>query len=82
MVDHEESGFLYDPDREDEGIDAIRELLAHDGKRRFYARMARKRATESSWPAETKRLLQAYRKAITMHRTAGALGRLRRVLFA
>jgi glycosyltransferase involved in cell wall biosynthesis len=82
LVDHEESGFLYDPDHEDEGALAIRELLAHDGKRRFYARMARKRATESSWPSETKRLLQAYRKAIVIHRSAGTFGRLRRALFA
>lgn len=82
LVDHEESGFLYDPDREEEAVDAIRELLAHDGKRRFFARIARKRATESSWPAETKRLIQAYRKAIVMHRTVGAFGRLRRMLFA
>jgi len=82
LVAHEESGLLYDPEREEEAIASIRGLLEDDGRRLFLARMARKRAEESSWPAETRRLLQAYRTAIVLQRTQGMLGRLRRMVFA
>jgi len=82
LVHHEETGLLYDPDREVEAVDAVRELLQDEGKRRFLAHMARKHAEESSWPAETRRLLQAYRKAVVLQRTSGMFGRLRRMAFA
>jgi glycosyltransferase involved in cell wall biosynthesis len=82
MVDHEESGILYDPDREQDAIEAIRDLLAHPGKRRFLARMGRKRAEEASWLSETRRLLDAYRRALVVGRSASRLRRLRRMVFA
>ena len=82
MVDHEESGILYDPDREDEAVAAIQELLAHRGKRRFLARMGRKRAEESSWLSETRHLLDAYRRAGVIQRSGSRLRRLRRMVFA
>lgn len=82
MIDHEESGILYDPDREEDAVAAIRELLAHRGKRRFFARMGRKRAEESTWQAETRRLLDAYVRAGVIQRSGSRLRRLRRMVFA
>lgn len=82
LIDHEESGILYDPDHEDEAVSAIRELLAHRGKRRFLARMGRKRAEEATWLAETQRLLDSYRRAGVVQRSGSRLRRLRRMIFA
>lgn len=81
MVD-DETGVLFDPDAPDQAIAALRDLLAHEGKRRFLATAARKRAEESSWRSETKRLLQSYRKALVLARSGSTLIRLRRMVFA
>jgi glycosyltransferase involved in cell wall biosynthesis len=82
LVQHEETGILYDPDREEDAIAAVRELTLHEGKRRFLATMGRKFALESSWLAETRRLLDAYRRAIVVQRSGSTLRRLRRLAFA
>jgi glycosyltransferase involved in cell wall biosynthesis len=82
LVDHEETGLLYDPDDGRGMIEAIGDLLEHDGKRRFFARAARKRAEESSWRAETRRLVRAYSKAIVLQRSNRRFGRLGRIVAA
>lgn len=81
MID-DETGVLFDPDASDQAIVALRDLLAHEGKRRFLATAARKRAEESTWRSETKRLLQSYRKTLVLARTGSTLTRLRRMVFA
>lgn len=80
LVDHEESGVLYDPERADGAAEAVRDLLRSPEKCRFHARLARKRAEEQSWSAETARLLDHYRKAIVLHRNARRWARLGRML--
>ena len=63
-----ENGALYDPDQPCEAAGAIRRILEHEGERRFLARLARKTAEGASWAAETRRLLDAYRRAIVVAR--------------
>jgi glycosyltransferase involved in cell wall biosynthesis len=83
LVHHEESGILYHPDHPEHAADELRCLLAHDGQRRFYARMARKRAVESGWEAETRGLVDHYRKATVLARqTRGSLRRLAELIRA
>jgi glycosyltransferase involved in cell wall biosynthesis len=76
LVHHEEDGILYDPDRPEEAATALRELLAHRGRRAFLARNGRKRALECTWPAETRKLRRAYAKAIQLHRRRSLVARL------
>lgn len=81
LVRHEENGILFDPRRPDLAADEVRRLLASEGERRFYARAARKFACESSWRAETERLLDHYRRAMIVARqTRGGLRRLAELL--
>jgi glycosyltransferase involved in cell wall biosynthesis len=82
LVEHDETGLLYDPDREEQAVLAVKELLAHAGKRRHLARLARKRALASSWEAETARLLGQYRMAIVRQRMSRRAARVARMFFA
>jgi glycosyltransferase involved in cell wall biosynthesis len=82
LVDHDETGLLYDPDCEEEAVAAVQELVAHRGRRAFHARLARKKAEEGSWAAETENLLDQYRRTIARHRSRSRVARLRRMLFA
>lgn len=82
LVEHGETGLLYDPDREEEAVLAVKELLAHAGRRRDLARLARKQALASSWAAETDRLVRQYRKAIVRQRMSRRGARVARILFA
>jgi glycosyltransferase involved in cell wall biosynthesis len=76
LVRHEETGLLYHPDHPEHAVWELRNLLAHEGQRRFYGRLGRKEAERSSWPVETRRLVDAYRKAIVLARQSrGALRR-------
>jgi glycosyltransferase involved in cell wall biosynthesis len=68
LVAHGENGSLHHPDRPREAAREIRCLLRHDEQRRFCARLARKTAEDASWPAETRRLLDAYRRAVVLAR--------------
>lgn len=80
LVDHGESGYLYDPADTREAIDALRALLTRPSLRRFIAQQARKRAESSSWPRETRRLVLEYRKALAIASHRGLLGRLKQLL--
>jgi glycosyltransferase involved in cell wall biosynthesis len=82
LVAHGENGLLYDPDREEEAVLAVKDLLASRGLRRQLAGQGRKRALAASWAAETRRLLEHYRLAIVRARMSGTLRKLGRVLFA
>jgi len=83
VVVPEENGLLHHPDRPREAAQAIRRILGHEGLRRLLARLARKTAEGASWSAETRRLLEAYRRAIVLARQSrGALRRLGGLLFA
>lgn len=83
IVCHEENGYLYDPDQPREAAEAIRQILESRGQRRLYARLARKTAEGASWSAETRRLLEAYRRAIVLRRQSrGSVRRLGALLFA
>jgi glycosyltransferase involved in cell wall biosynthesis len=83
LVRHEEDGLLFDPDRPSELALAVGGLLEDDGRRRSLARRARKAAEQASWRAETRRLVDAYRRAIVLARQSrGAARRLGSLLFA
>jgi glycosyltransferase involved in cell wall biosynthesis len=83
LVCHGENGLLYHPDRPREAAEAIRGILGHDGRRRALARLARKSAEGATWAAETRRLLDAYRRAIVLARQSrGPLRRFGALLFA
>ena len=83
VVVPEENGLLHHPDRPREAAEAIRRILGDEGLRRLLARLARKTAEGASWSAETRRLLEAYRRAIVLARQSrGALRRFGGLLFA
>jgi glycosyltransferase involved in cell wall biosynthesis len=83
LVHHGEDGLLFDPDRPCELVDQVAGLLADDARRGSLARSARKKAEQASWPAETRRLLDAYRRAIVLARQSrGAVRRLGSLLLA
>jgi glycosyltransferase involved in cell wall biosynthesis len=78
-----ENGALYDPDQPCEAARAVRRILDHEGERRFLGRLARKTAEGASWAAETRRLVDAYRRAIVVARQSrGSVRRLGALLFA
>jgi glycosyltransferase involved in cell wall biosynthesis len=81
LVVHEETGLLYDPNDPGDLLAAVRSLLEHPGKRRFHARLARKRAEESSWASETRGLVREYRKAVTIATTGRTWPRIARLMF-
>ncbi len=76
IVAHGENGMLFDPEHLDGAIAGVREVLDRETMREHFARQARKTALRSSWPAETARLINAYRKAIAK---SGQRGTLRRI---
>ena len=78
LLDHGESGLLYDPEQPGAAIEAISGLLRHPGRRRFLAMQARKRAEESSWLAETRKLVDEYRKAVVLASHRGLVRRVYR----
>jgi glycosyltransferase involved in cell wall biosynthesis len=80
LLEDGESGCLYDADDPQDAIRAVRALLAEPARRRFVAEQARKRAEESSWPRETRRLLLEYRKALAIASQRGLAGRLKELL--
>ena len=83
LVSPEENGLLHHPDRPREAAEAIRRILGDEGRRRLFARLARKSAEGASWSAETRRLEGAYQRAIVLARQArGPLRRLGGQLFA
>jgi glycosyltransferase involved in cell wall biosynthesis len=83
VVQHGENGLLYHPDRPREAVAAIRRLVGHEEGRRFLARLGRKSAEGATWASETRRLLDAYRRAIVLGRQSrGVARRLGGLLFA
>jgi glycosyltransferase involved in cell wall biosynthesis len=82
LVAHDETGLLYDPEEPGACTDAVRAMLGSPGLRRNCARLGRKAAEASSWEAETRKLVRAYRKGIVLARSPGSLLRLGRVLAA
>jgi glycosyltransferase involved in cell wall biosynthesis len=80
LVEHGQTGHLFEPDAPETAIEALRELLARPGLRRFYAEQGRKRAEACSWQRETRKLVLEYRKAVVLASQRGVLGRLARVL--
>jgi glycosyltransferase involved in cell wall biosynthesis len=83
LVRHEENGLLYHPERPREAAQAIERILGHEGRRRFLARLARKTAEGAGWPAETQRLVDAYRRAIVLaSQSRGTVRRLGALLRA
>jgi glycosyltransferase involved in cell wall biosynthesis len=79
LVQHEENGLLYDPERPQDAFAAIGELLSNPGMRRFCASQGRKAAERGSWASETRKLVDHYRRSMAMHQPYGALGRLGRL---
>jgi len=80
LVIHEETGLLYDPGDPGDLVAAVTSLLEHPGKRRFHARLARKRAEESSWASETRGLVREYRKALAIATTGRTWPRVARLV--
>jgi glycosyltransferase involved in cell wall biosynthesis len=81
LVVHEETGLLYDPDDPKDLLASVASLLEHPGKRRFHARLGRKRAEESSWASETRELVRQYRKAVAIATTGRTWPRIARLVF-
>lgn len=83
LVRHGEDGLLFDPGRPRELVEAVAALLGDEARRRSLARAGRKAAEQASWRSETRRLLDAYRRAIVLARQSrGAMRRLGSLLFA
>jgi glycosyltransferase involved in cell wall biosynthesis len=78
LVEHGTSGLLFDPDRPEDAVAAVRALLGDPARRRSLAEQGRKFAEGCTWPAETRRLELAYAEAIHMHGRRSRLARLRR----
>jgi glycosyltransferase involved in cell wall biosynthesis len=82
LVEHGTSGLLFDPERPEDAVAAVRALLDDPARRRVFAEQARKFAEGCSWEAETGRLELAYAEAIRAQRRRSRLGRLRRLFQA
>ena len=80
LVAHDETGFLFDPERPGACVEAARTLLDDASRRRFHAGLALKFARESNWAAETRRLVRSYRKGIVLARHPGIMQRMSRML--
>jgi len=76
LVDDGEHGILYEPSAPQEGVKAVRELLASPGLRRRLAARGRARAEECDWSHETRRLVLQYRKTQVLAASRGLVGRL------
>ena len=76
LVKDGENGRLYDPADPGAAVGPIRTLLRDPGAHRFFSEQARKFALESSWDAETGKLVQEYRKAIILGTRRGLAGRI------
>jgi glycosyltransferase involved in cell wall biosynthesis len=63
VVEHGETGLLYDPDQPLQAAARAREILEDDVLRHYLATQARKRAEEASWLSETRKLVLEYRRA-------------------
>lgn len=80
LVRHGENGWLVDPEIPGAYGRAARTLLMHEAQRTHLARQGRKLAEEASWEAETRRLVQQYRKTIVIAQRPGLIGRLARLV--
>jgi glycosyltransferase involved in cell wall biosynthesis len=80
LVVHEETGLLYDPRDPGDLLAAVSSLLEQPGKCRFHARLARKRAEESSWASETRGLVREYRRAVAIAATGRTWPRIARLV--
>jgi phosphatidylinositol alpha 1,6-mannosyltransferase len=80
LVEHGTSGLLFDPERPEDAVAAVRALLADPERRRIFAQQARKFAEGCTWEAETRRLELAYAEAIRAYRRRSRWARLRRLL--
>lgn len=76
LVHDGETGWLYTPDRPEEAADRIGGLLADAAQHRYFSEQARKRALESTWDGETRKLFREYRKAIVLGSARGLAGRV------
>jgi glycosyltransferase involved in cell wall biosynthesis len=79
LVRHGSNGLLYDPRRPEQMVAAVRELCSNPDRRRSLAQQARKSAEDATWPEETRRLVESYRRAIARAREAERLARLESV---
>ena len=57
-------------------MEQIRSLLDDAAAHRFFSEQARKFALESTWDAETRKLVREYRKAIVLGSQRGWVGRM------
>jgi glycosyltransferase involved in cell wall biosynthesis len=80
LVRHAENGWLFPPERTEEALRGVRELLGSLSGRRFYAAQARKAAEAHTWTAATETLLDHYRRAMAIAGQCGPLARLHRAL--
>jgi glycosyltransferase involved in cell wall biosynthesis len=70
LVRHGTNGLLYAPGDPAALLAALSELCADPDRRRSLAQQARKSAEDATWPEETRRLVDAYRRAISKARRA------------
>jgi len=76
LVDSGSDGILYEPAAPEEAVKAVHEILASPLHRERLARRARERAEACDWRHETRRLVDAYRKAQVLASQGSRLSRL------
>ncbi len=77
LVQHGENGLLYDPERQDEAVAAVRSLIENPSQRQCFGEQGRKNALAGGWPAETGKLVEDYRRTIQIQRQQSLLGKIR-----
>jgi glycosyltransferase involved in cell wall biosynthesis len=80
LVQHGETGLLFDPRARGAAARAVGRLLGDPMLREHCARQARKYAESYTWSDETRRLVLQYRKARILASQRGLFGRVARVL--
>ncbi len=68
VIQHGETGFLFDPAVEDSLVDLMRSVLGDPERMGIVRRNARAAAEECSWPAATRQLKTIYQQAIAIPR--------------
>lgn len=68
IIEDGETGFLFDPAREDGLVSVVREILSNPERMQVIRRNARTAAEQWSWSAATRQLKAIYQQAIAMPR--------------
>jgi glycosyltransferase involved in cell wall biosynthesis len=76
LIEHEQTGLLYDPADPAQLVDGVHRLLEQRDLARALAQRGRKLAAGASWSAQTTQLIEFYARAIRTRRRRSWVGRL------